>query len=300
MEAGIAKTALILLSKPIKKKILENLKDGDVASQRIREVLMDSNFKIEAKQDGQNEADLKKAKHLFEEGVQLIHEDEGDEKRILDGLLEKHRLSNKSHRVLRNSSKTGSKTGVITNVEVQMTKDSALDKLRQIAYEKERKALIRSVADVNRMVWNYAHNECGKDDLEWPSLKLTKGEVHPVLHGGIRQIFVENHEGANHDSKCTADTFVESHLQRYTCATDGPIFESSSRQRSDDKPRQASVFILDENGKETKTFGRDVFTNESILTSMAVNDKSQLLIVDDHTHRLHAFNMQGDHIGLFY
>lgn len=163
------------------------------------------------------------------------------------------------------------------------------------------------------MVWTHAHR-LGTDypdaikfyTSDWPEFKFKNGtSIHPVLNGGIRQIFVKASSGDDCDEhvwKCDADTCVEfpPFLQGYTCTQkDGStiIFESSSRKDSYKSPQQAWVSIFDERGKQMKTFGKDVFTKKSILTSMAVNEHGQLLIVDDHTHRLHAFDMHGNHIG---
>lgn len=103
MEGAVLKAVLPLI-KIIFNEILNTnrLKDGDVTTQWFRERLMDKVSKIDDKLDHQNQTCIKEGKELFEVGVRIMPD--GDEKRILGCLLQKHRLNFKKRSERRGNS----------------------------------------------------------------------------------------------------------------------------------------------------------------------------------------------------
>ncbi|KAK3738163.1 hypothetical protein QZH41_007268 [Actinostola sp. cb2023] len=74
------------------------------------------------------------------------------------------------------------------------------------------------------------------------------------------------------------------------------IYAASSRGRREDIPMSAEVFLFDSKGKFEKTFGKEVFTDEAILTSMVIDGADRLLITDDHANCIHAFSLEGEYL----
>ncbi|XP_020915066.1 uncharacterized protein LOC110252583 [Exaiptasia diaphana] len=75
------------------------------------------------------------------------------------------------------------------------------------------------------------------------------------------------------------------------------IFAGSSRGRREDHSMQAEVYIFNSDGDFVKSFGKEVFSVDSVLTSMAIDSSyGRLLISDDHAHCIHTFNLNGEYL----
>lgn len=78
---------------------------------------------------------------------------------------------------------------------------------------------------------------------------------------------------------------------------DFSIFAASSRGRKQDDPIPAEIFLFNSEGNFEKTFGKEIFTPTSILTSMVIDAiNNRLLVCDDDANSIHVFSLQGEYL----
>ncbi|EDO41735.1 predicted protein [Nematostella vectensis] len=81
-----------------------------------------------------------------------------------------------------------------------------------------------------------------------------------------------------------------------TYDADGRTYAGSSKGRREDSDMPAAVFVFDKHGKFISSFGSDVLTSSSVLTSITIDSKNQLLISDDGANCIHVFTLDGQYV----